>query len=258
MAVSGSDHRRYGGSTTCFYAEVEPDHHLVIDAGTGLRHLQHRVARRTTPQRFTILLTHFHWDHIQGLPVFGPLFTAGTRIDLWAPALGGRSPKESLDAVMCRPWWPIGLDEADAEVRVRAIDDGLDVGGVEVTHAELHHPDGVAGYRLGGNRTIVIATDHEAGDPEADERLVKLAHRADVLFHDAQYTPKERRAGKAGWGHSDWEGAARAARDAGVGRLVLTSHDPDRDDDAIDAIRGAGRSLFPVCDAAHEGMKVAL
>ena len=74
MAVSGPQYERFGGNTTCYHAEVEPGHHLLIDAGTGLRQLQHAVAGRTEPQRFTIFLSHYHWDHIQGLPLFPPLY----------------------------------------------------------------------------------------------------------------------------------------------------------------------------------------
>jgi len=258
MAVSGPENRRFGGNTTCLHAEVEPGHHLVIDAGTGLRHLQRLVSDRQEPQRYSIFLTHFHWDHIQGLPVFAPLFDGANRVDLWAPVLAGRQPEDALGSVICRPWWPVALGDADADVRIRTLEDSIEVGPVRVTHTELNHPDGVVGYRLEGSQTVVIATDHEAGDVEADERLVKLAHRADTLVHDAQYTPEERRGARVGWGHSDWEAAVRIAGDAGVGRLVLTSHDPDRSDDQITAIQAAARSRFPLTDAAHEGMKIPL
>ncbi|WKZ83669.1 MAG: MBL fold metallo-hydrolase [Acidimicrobiia bacterium] len=257
-AVSGPAYRRYGGNTSCYFAEVEPNHHLVIDAGTGLRRLAKMVSGREAPQRFSLLLTHFHWDHIQGLPVFAPLFAAGNMVDVWGAECEGQQPKECLDSVICRPWWPVTLDEAAATVRVRVLEESIDVGPIRVRHAMLNHPEGVAGFRLEGRKTVVLATDHEAGEPEADERLVKLAHRADVLIHDAQYTPEERAGARRGWGHSDWQAAAEAALAAGVGRLVLTSHDPDRDDDQIDALRAAARSRFPLTDAAHEGMQIPL
>ncbi len=258
MAVSGPEHARFGGNTTCFHAEVEPDHHLVIDAGTGLRHLQRLVADRTTSQRFTMLLTHYHWDHIQGLPVFTPLFDKANRVDLWGPHLDGTDPEEVLCRVICQPFWPVALAEAEADIRIRSLEDAIEVGPVRVTHTALNHPDGVVGYRLEGSHTVVIATDHEAGEPEADARLLKLAHKADTLIHDAQYTPEEHRGPRAGWGHSDWEAAVRNARDAGANRLVLTSHDPDRHDDQITAIRAAARSKFPMTDSAHEGMRIPL
>lgn len=258
MAVSGPEYERFGGNTTCFYAEVEPNHFLVVDAGTGLRQLQHRITDRNVPLRFSLFLTHYHWDHIQGMPMFSPLYSPENRVDIWGPPLEGRDPEETLCTVMCRPWWPVALIDVPAQLRIRPLEDCVDVGPVRVTHAELNHPGGVVGYRLEGNHTVVIATDQECGDAEADERLVKLAHRADVLIYDGQYTPEERRGPRRGWGHSDWEGAVRISHAAKVGRLVLTSHDPDRTDDQVTAIRAAARMGFPVVDAAHEGMRIPL
>jgi len=114
-------------------------------------------------------------------------------------------------------------------------------------------------FRLEGHqRSIVIATDHEAGNTETDARLVALASGADVLIHDAQYTPEELRTTRKGWGHSSFESAVRTAQDAGVSQLVLTSHDPDRSDAEVDQLRGMARAMFPHTDAAYEGMTIPI
>ncbi len=256
MSVAGPDFRRYGGHTTCFSVEVSPGHHLVFDCGTGLQNLQKRLPSGE-PQEFTVFLTHYHWDHIQGLPVFLPLFDARNRVRLYGPAFEDRTPQEALDSVMCRPWWPVSLAEASADVEVMALPEApLEVGGVKISHTRLSHPDGVTGYRIDADKSVVIATDHEAGEPGADARLRELAAGADILIHDGQYTPEEAQGARKGWGHSDWEGATSAAVDAGVGRLMLTSHDPDRTDDGIEDIRQAARTRFPMTDAVHEGMTI--
>lgn len=256
MSVSGPEYARFGGNTTCFYAEVEPNHFLVIDAGTGLRRLQHLVAGRTAPQRFTIFLSHYHWDHLQGLPMFSPLYDATAFIDLWAPPLEGRDPEDLLFQVICRPWWPVALRDVPSDLKVRSLTGSVDVGPVRVSHAELHHPGGVVGYRLDARSSIVIATDQEIGVPEFDRRLVDLARGASVLVNDGQYTPEETSGPRAGWGHSDWDGAACIAVEAGVERLVLTSHDPERTDEQVLAILEATRRRFPATEAAHEGMTI--
>jgi phosphoribosyl 1,2-cyclic phosphodiesterase len=254
MCVSGRQYRRFGGNTTCMYARVEPDHHLIIDAGTGLRSLE--AEDLTPPHRFTILLTHYHWDHIQGLPLFAPLQEADNHFIVYGAEVDGLAPDEVLAAAVQAPWWPVTVADATARVEFRTLDGPFDVGPVRVTHAPLNHPQGVVGYRLDWHRSIVVATDHETGDPDADRRLTELAAGADVLIHDAQYTPEEHNGAKLGWGHSTWDAAATAAVDAGVGRLVLTSHDPDRGDDDIDGIRLAARSRFSRTDAAYEGMTI--
>lgn len=258
VAVSGDLHRRYGGNTTCFEIEAEPGHHLIIDGGTGLRSLQ-REAAGGGPCRYSILLTHYHWDHIQGLPTFQPLFEVGNQVTIYGPRFDDRGVAASLGAVIRPPWWPVSLEEVAADVSFRDLSGPFAVGPITVRHAEGSHPQGVVFYRLQGpNRSITIATDHEAGNTDADARLISLASNSDVLVHDAQYTPDEVTTTRKGWGHSSYESAVRAAQDAGVNRLVLTSHDPDRADGDVDRLRSAARAMFPNTDAAYEGMTISL
>jgi phosphoribosyl 1,2-cyclic phosphodiesterase len=254
MCVSGEAHRRFGGNTTCFHAEVEPGHYLVIDAGTGMRTLERVIGNDRV--RISLLLTHYHWDHIQGLPLFRPLYDARNRVDIYGPGFDGQTVGEVLEGAIRSPWWPVTVSSADCRLEFRELADEFRIGPVAVATARLNHPQGVMGIRLRRNRTIVVATDHESGNAEADARLRELADGADVLIHDGQYTPEEHQEGRLGWGHSDWEGATTMAAEAGVGRLVLTSHDPDRSDDGIDAIRAAARARFFRTDAAFEGMTI--
>jgi ribonuclease BN (tRNA processing enzyme) len=254
IGVSGEQYRRYGGNTTSLFTLAETDHYLVVDGGTGLRRLQHSLT--PGPKRFTVLLTHYHWDHIQGLPMFAPLFDPENEVVIYGRGYEGSGPQEIIDGIICPPWWPITLARATARVEYREIDGQITAGPVTVDPIELTHPQGSIGFRLTRERVIVIATDHEAGNAEVDDRLVEAARGAQVLIHDAQYTPDEYRDMRVGWGHSDWEGATTAAREAGVERLILTSHDPDRSDDGIDAIRSAARTRFPRTDAAFEGMSI--
>ena len=157
------------------------------------------------------------------------------------------------------PLFPVSLGDAEAAVEIHDLPrKPVAVGDVTVTHAALHHPQGCTGYRLqAGDRSIVVATDHEAGT-SADGRLDALAEGAGVLLHDAQYLPGEAEGIRKGWGHSSYEAAAAAARRAGVRRLVLVSHDPERSDDEVDDIVVQARRRFPTTWAGHAGMALPL
>jgi phosphoribosyl 1,2-cyclic phosphodiesterase len=257
MAVCGPHYRRYGGNTTCFDVMVGRNHHLVVDCGTGLRNLQRTLS--DAPNRFTVLFTHYHWDHLQGLPVFAPLFVPDSAFEFYGPGPDSATVAKMIGAVIRPPWFPVTFDESAAQKVCLPVPSQLTVGPVSITSIRLHHPDPVMGYRLDGpNRSIVVATDHEAGDAAVDERLVELARGADVLIHDAQYTPRDYSANRRGWGHSTWQHAVATAQAAGVRRLILTSHDPDHDDATIDAMVGAARATFPLTGAAYEGMQLEL
>lgn len=253
---------RHGSNTTCMSVDLGTDGHLVIDCGSGLQHLA-RLLRDTSRMdpTFVVLLTHYHWDHIHGLPFFTPFLEAGNRFRFHGPDWRGRAVEQLLPAVVQPPYFPIPFEEFEAttEFSRLAASDAIQVGALRVTWTDLHHPQGSMAFRLDGPASsIVIATDHEHGTSAADRRLQEFASGADVLIHDAQYTRDEYATRRRGWGHSTWEGAVAAARASGVARLVLTSHDPSRTDDAIDGIVAEARSQLPSVEAGRQGMEIPL
>lgn len=255
--VAGRQFRRYGGSTTCFATPAGPGHFLVVDCGAGLRSLV-PLLPQGEPVEFTLLLSHYHWDHIEGLPTFDPLEDRRNRFTIYGPGWEDAGVGELLDRVVRPPWFPVRLRDRAAGVVFRELASPVRVGRVTVRAVPLRHPQGATGYRLDAEeRSVVIATDHEAGDDEVDRRLYEVAEGADVLVHDAQHTPDEY-VERHGWGHSTWEAAVDAARACNAGRLVLTSHDPGRTDDQIDDMVRLARAQFPLTAAAYPGMAIPL
>jgi phosphoribosyl 1,2-cyclic phosphodiesterase len=212
----------------------------------------------------TLLLSHFHWDHIQGLPFFVPAYLRTTKLNIVGGANGLMSLRETLAHQMTAPVFPVRLDELSAEISAREVrsGEGFVVGEAIVRVAKLNHPGGVMAYRIThGGRSVVYATDTEHYAC-VDPGLLQLAAGADVLIYDAQYTPEEYggTAGpsKAGWGHSTYAAGAELAAAAGVGQLVLFHHDPRRTDAQVTSIEDCARSLFPAATAARERMRITL
>lgn len=261
IASPGRDTAAVGGNTSCVELTCG-EQRIVLDAGTGLRALgNHLVASGATrePLAMTLLLSHYHWDHIQGLPFFVPVYMKNTSLTVVGGPNGVSSVRETLERQMSAPVFPVRLDEVGARIDAREVKlgDVFDVGDARVRVARGNHPGGVVAYRVEhAGRSVVYATDTEHYAC-VDPALRTLCEGADVLVYDAQYTPDEYR-GKVGWGHSTYVAGAELARAAGVGTLVLFHHDPTRSDDGVAEIEARARALFPSSIAAREGMEIDL
>ncbi len=242
-----------GGNTSCVEVTCG-DTRIVLDGGSGLRALGDHLITRG-PTETTILLSHLHWDHIQGLPFFVPIYVPGNRVDVITGPSGVMPLEAALRRQMSAPFFPVEFDEIAAQLRPRDVParDRFQVGPVRVTIARLNHPDPVYGYRLDAyGRSIVYATDTEHYAC-VDPALRQLADGADLLIYDAQYTPEEY-PGKVGWGHSTWQAGVELARAAGVGQLALFHHDPRRTDAQLVELEARAAAALPGTIAAREGM----
>jgi len=246
----------HGGNTSCIQILIpgHPETTFIFDAGTGIHTLGRELSTNpATPHNLHIFLTHFHWDHIQGLPGFAPLFTPQNTLTFYST----HPPEELrnlLAAQMAAPYFPIDFESLPATRHfVQLPAQPTQIHGLTIEPFALHHPGGATGYRISHNgSTIVYATDHEHGNPEADARLLHAATNADILLYDAQYTP-ETYPQRIGWGHSTWLEAARLAARANVKQLVLFHHDPTHDDATLHRIADQARQHFPNTTAATEG-----
>jgi len=247
---------KIGGNTTCLSLELD-GYILVFDSGTGIRRLGRYLedAERSS-WRGSLFLTHYHWDHIQGLPFFEPAFREENRFVMYGERKKGASIEEILSEQMQSPYFPVSLEalsglatfaELRSEVEIEPIP------GTTLRTIRLSHPNDVLGYRFDGPKgSFCFITDHEHPTRGLSEAVVQFAQGATVLIHDAQYSPEEKRGPKAGWGHSSWEEAALTASEAGVNILYLTHHDPDRSDDELDNIIYRAREVFPRTEIATE------
>lgn len=250
IPVAGPEFVRYGGNTSSFAVAVGDRVCAFIDAGTGM--VSYRSHGLHLGQSLDVFLTHYHWDHIQGISMLEATWEREKEIVIHGP--GG--PRGALTAVITPPWFPVSLAEAPA-VQFETIARSTESSGMRLTPFKVEHPQGAIGYRIDGpSKSIAIVTDHEAGTGR-DRAVVDAIRGVDVLIHDAQYSPSEAEV-RRGWGHSTWEGAIVAAEAAGVSRLILTSLDPRSTDDDVDAIVESVRDRFPDVEAAHPGLEVRL
>lgn len=251
------DRARYGGHTACAAVRSGPAAYLVIDAGTGLRGLGERIMQEAGEReiRIDLLLTHFHLDHILGLPFFAPLFSPRTVLAVHSPG-NPLAAKQALAGLMDAPYFPVKLEATAARKEFHENRPGA-VGGVRVSSCPLRHPQGSVAYRLETDEwSIVHATDTEHPAEGVDERLAGLAAGATWLVYDAMYTPEEYAGGKRGWGHSTWQAGAALAEAARAETLVLAHFNPAHTDADIDRVLRAARERFPRTIAAAPGLRL--
>lgn len=259
--------RRYGGNTACVALEAPGVDPLVLDLGTGLR-----FWGETLPHdgsfRGHALVTHLHWDHVQGLPFFVPVNRPGARFSIYGPPQeGGIDLEEAFGEFMRPPYFPVRLDALAGDFSFHTLHPGVhDVGGWTVTAALVPHVGPTNGYRIEKDGlAVAYISDHQQpvdGSHGIADGVLELCAGVDLLIHDAQYTPAEFEL-KAHWGHCTVDYAVTIAREAGARRLALFHHDPDHDDDTVDRLldevrRSPGAAGLAEVIAAREGLTIAL
>lgn len=256
--VSGAEFLRYGGDTTCFALET-PDALLIFDAGTGIRQLNNRVAGWSAPKPIGLFLTHYHLDHISGLPAFRPLYDPRAEITVFGTDPSANQPwRDALGRLIAEPYWPVPLDKAPATIGFHdldAHDRRMDLFGVRIEWRPVRHTQNCLAFRIrlpGGSVTLAPDQELPGDDIEAYRDFIR---GSDILIQDAQYTPEEY-PNRRGWGHSTWRDAAELAAEADIQHLLLFHHDPLRSDTQIDAIVDAAQAVFPHTRAASPTLQV--
>src|SRR4029077_12187582 len=257
---------RYGGNTPCLELIAPDGTQFILDCGTGLRMLGNRGASPSTGAtgETHIFVTHYHWDHIQGIPFFAPLYAEKNEFHFYSfrsKFLGRDSLKQVFEAQMALPYFPVNMSAMNAKRKFKEVEGGdtFTIRENKITARWLNHPQGCLGFRIETPAgTVVYATDNEPGDPKLDESLRELAAGADIFINDAQFTPEQLNTTRKGWGHSSWQEGVRLAREVGAKTLVLFHHDPDSTDRMVDSLLRQAREEFDSVFAASEGMVITL
>ena len=250
--VSGKNFRKYGGNTTAILIN-SGDTSLIIDAGTGITNLEERENFR---ENVVFLFTHYHLDHILGLPFAFLLYTEGYRRKMYGPDFGKFSMNDALDLLSNPRLLPFKVSRKMLETQILALRKELTEGDFRILslYSKNHPLDGIILYRIEyQGKSVGIATDYELGDDR--EKVVEFFKGVDLLVHDAQYTPEEYEE-KRGYGHSTEIMAAEVARDSGAGKLLLFHFDPFHRDEVVDQQEERAREIFPQALAAKEGLEL--
>lgn len=254
-----------GGNTPCIDVLTSDQQVIIIDAGTGIRRLG-KVLQREYPHRIvgTLLISHTHWDHIQGFPFFAPVIGPNSRQNRFV-VVGQKRVGQQLEGVLAgqivEPYLPFAYNELTADIHVKECHDGdvMIVGDDTIVRAgEMSHPGGCLGFRVENQGTVLTyCTDSSHPDGRLNPNVVALARGADLLIHDAQFSLEERRK-YPHYGHSSWLEATQVARDAGAKCLALFHYDPEASDAYMASMLEDARAVFPNTVLAREGMEITL
>jgi phosphoribosyl 1,2-cyclic phosphodiesterase len=259
IACPTPTHLKYGGNTTSLQIEVGGQTFL-LDCGTGIRNLGQQMVKNNDVMHCHLLLTHTHWDHINGFPFFAPAFDPNRKLVIMAGHLMDKGGiKNIFEAQMEQPVFPIPLEAMQSKMEFVDFQagEGLDIGissKVKVSTAPLNHPNDATGYRFdynGKSMCLITDTEHIPGEP--NENILKLIEGADLVIYDSTYTEKEFIT-KVGWGHSTWEEGIKLCKMAGVKRLGIFHHDPEHDDVFMDQVAEDSSRAWDGAFVIQEGM----
>lgn len=257
IACPSPNHVRFGGNTSCLEIHAGAER-IILDAGTGLRELGNQFLRDDI-RRASLLLTHTHWDHINGFPFFKPGYMANRSFRIMAGHLDRLGVRDILAGQMAEPTFPVPLETMRAELNFEdfTAGDSFDlVPGVHVRTAKLNHPNRATGYRIEhGGKAICYVTDTEHVVGEPDQSVLGLIEGSDLVVYDSTYTDEEFER-HIGWGHSTWQEAARLCQAAHVKQLAIFHHDPDHDDTFMDKIEREARARWSGAFVAREKMSI--
>ena len=262
IACPSPYHIGFGGNTSCLEVSCGGTR-IILDAGTGIRNLGHWLMRKNVTHA-TILLSHVHWDHINGFPFFAPAFHKDCSFSIMAGHLekfGG--VRNVMAGTMTTPTFPVPLEAMRSTMEFEDFDAGDTFNlpanpNVRIRTAALNHPDGATGYRIeyaGKSLCYVTDTEHIIGEP--NQNILGLVDGADLMIYDCTYTDEEF-PGKIGWGHSTWQEGVRLARAANVKTLAIFHHDPDHEDQFMEKVESDARKMWSGTMVAREHMRITL
>lgn len=261
IACPSAKYVSYGGNTSCVEASLGGQR-IIFDCGTGLRNLGHYFIRKNA-KRAHILLSHTHWDHINGFPFFTPAFRSNCSFTIMAGHLYDKDVgvRDVMAGQMTQPMFPVPIDAMEAKLDFENFTAGDSFNlarDVKITTCRLNHPDNATGYRIdyqGAALCYVTDTEHVVGKP--DENILGLIEGADLVIYDSTYTDTEFER-KHGWGHSTWQEGIRLCQAANVKRLAIFHHDPDHEDGFMEQLEAEAQFAWNGAFAARENMRIYL
>ncbi|MBX2989982.1 MAG: MBL fold metallo-hydrolase [Bacteroidetes bacterium] len=285
IPTPGKDTVRYGGNTPCVEVRLKNDKLVILDAGSGIRGLGEALTAKGESVNAYVIIGHPHWDHIQGFPFFKPAFISGNELTIMGAQSKDVTLRRMVADQMNKIYFPVQLNELKAKINFRPLREGkTQIFDADLTSIYVNHPSFALGYRLDvGGRSLVYISDNEPFDREVarslknvekvitdkyseskgdpNQRIFDFARGADILIHDATYTPEEY-VNRVGWGHSHYLFTLKVAAEAQVKKLILFHHDPSHSDEKIDEIvetckkEVKNRDYKFECFAAEEGMEL--
>ena len=261
IACASPEHVRYGGNTSCLEVNAG-ENRFVMDAGTGIRQLGQTFLRDGVSD-IHLLLTHTHWDHINGFPFFGPAYDPARTVRIRAGHLlkAGATIRGVLAAQMDSPMFPVPLEAMRSKIAFEDFNAGDEFAlfpDVKVRTRPLNHPNGATGYRIEHDGHIAVyITDTEHIPGQDDTNVLALMAGADVVIYDSTYTEAEF-PNRIGWGHSTWNEGMRLCRMAGAKKLAIFHHDPDHNDEFMDRLAEEATRTWSGAFVSREGMEIVL